>query len=98
MTLMTQDYLGIQIDLNKDKALNQFSIDTLKDRYFWKEKEEDIGETYKYGVSNWFGFGCILAAVTKFYEELEEVSYLEANFKKYKTQVMDLDFVMYLEE
>tara|TARA_R110002020_G_scaffold45223_1_gene129521 strand:+ start:377 stop:2272 length:1896 start_codon:yes stop_codon:yes gene_type:complete len=46
MTLKTQDYLGIQIDLNKDKTLNQFSIDTLKDRYFWKEKEEDIGETY----------------------------------------------------
>jgi ribonucleoside-diphosphate reductase alpha chain len=46
MTLKTQDYLGIQIDLNKDKDLNQFSIDTLKDRYFWKEKEEDIGEIY----------------------------------------------------
>ena len=38
MTLKTQEYLGIQIDLNKETKLDQFSINTLKDRYFWENE------------------------------------------------------------
>ena len=36
----TKSYLGIEIDYNKDSKLDKFSLDTLKDRYFWK------GETH----------------------------------------------------
>ena len=36
---MTEEYLGIQIDYSKDSKLDKFSIDTLKDRYFWAEEE-----------------------------------------------------------
>jgi ribonucleoside-diphosphate reductase alpha chain len=35
-----QPYLGIHIDYDKEKLLNTFSKETLKDRYFWK------GETH----------------------------------------------------
>ena len=35
---MIDDYLGIQIDYSKEENLNDFSLDTLKDRYFWKEE------------------------------------------------------------
>jgi|TARA_B110000285_G_scaffold28032_1_gene27921 ribonucleoside-diphosphate reductase alpha chain len=38
MSLTTQEYLGIQIDLDKEKELSQFSIDTLQDRYFWENE------------------------------------------------------------
>ena len=34
---MIEDYLGIQIDYSKEDTLSEFSLDTLKDRYFWKE-------------------------------------------------------------
>ena len=33
-----QDYLGIQIDYDRDEALNVFSLETLKDRYLWKDE------------------------------------------------------------
>jgi ribonucleoside-diphosphate reductase alpha chain len=32
------DYLGIEIDYNKESKLDKFSIDTLKDRYLWEEE------------------------------------------------------------
>ena len=32
------DYLGIEIDYNKEAKLDKFSIDTLKDRYLWEEE------------------------------------------------------------
>ena len=35
---MIDDYLGIQIDYSKEENLNDFSLDTLKDRYFWKDE------------------------------------------------------------
>ena len=35
-------YLGININYNKEKKLDRFSLDTLKDRYLYKEE----GETY----------------------------------------------------
>ena len=38
MTLKTQEYLGIQIDLNRETNLSEFSINTLKDRYFWENE------------------------------------------------------------
>ena len=38
MTLKTQEYLGIQIDLSKESELSQFSINTLQDRYFWENE------------------------------------------------------------
>ena len=33
-----QDYLGIQIDYDREKELNVFSLETLKDRYFWEDE------------------------------------------------------------
>tara|TARA_Y100000361_G_scaffold108241_1_gene98083 strand:- start:3050 stop:3532 length:483 start_codon:yes stop_codon:yes gene_type:complete len=33
-----QFYLGIEIDYDKEKNLDNFSLDTLKDRYFWKDE------------------------------------------------------------
>ena len=53
---MTEEYLGIQIDYSKDNKLDKFSIDTLKDRYFWADEESPqeafaraavFGATYK---------------------------------------------------
>ena len=40
-----QDYLGIEIDYDKEKKLNTFSLETLKDRYFW-EDETHAQEAY----------------------------------------------------
>jgi len=34
----TQDYLGIQIDYDRERDLNTFSLETLKDRYFWEDE------------------------------------------------------------
>ena len=31
-------YLGIEINYDKEKKLDKFSLDTLKDRYFWEEE------------------------------------------------------------
>ena len=36
----TKPYLGIEIDYNKEKQFDKFSLDTLRDRYFWE------GETH----------------------------------------------------
>ena len=36
----TKPYLGIEIDYDKEKQFDKFSLDTLKDRYFWE------GETH----------------------------------------------------
>jgi len=33
-----KEYLGIQIDYNRESNLDKFSLDTLRDRYFWKEE------------------------------------------------------------
>ena len=33
-------YLGININYNKEKKLDRFSLDTLKDRYLYKEEGE----------------------------------------------------------
>jgi len=38
MTLKTQEYLGIQIDLDREKELSEFSINTLQNRYFWENE------------------------------------------------------------
>ena len=38
MTLKIQEYLGIQIDLNKENDLSKFSINTLQNRYFWENE------------------------------------------------------------
>ena len=52
----TKEYLGIEIDYSKDSKLNKFSVDTLKDRYFWSDEESPqeafaraavFGATYK---------------------------------------------------
>ena len=49
-------YLGIVIDYDKEKKLDKFSLDTLKDRYFWEEESHAqeafarasvFGATYK---------------------------------------------------
>ena len=29
-------YLGIEIDYDKEKTFDKFSLDTLRDRYFWE--------------------------------------------------------------
>ena len=41
----TKSYLGIEIDYNKETKLDKFSLDTLKDRYFW-EKETHAQEAF----------------------------------------------------
>ena len=33
-----KEYLGIKIDYNKDSNLNDFSLNSLKDRYFWEDE------------------------------------------------------------
>ena len=33
-----KEYLGITIDYNRESKLDKFSLDTLRDRYFWKEE------------------------------------------------------------
>ena len=40
MTLKTgkMNYLGIEIDYDKEEILNEFSLETLKDRYFWEDE------------------------------------------------------------
>ena len=56
------NYLGIEIDYDREKTLDNFSLNTLKDRYFWKENGEThaqeafarasiFGSTYK-GVTD----------------------------------------------
>ena len=40
-----QDYLGIEIDYDKEEKLNTFSLEALKDRYFW-EDETHAQEAY----------------------------------------------------
>jgi ribonucleoside-diphosphate reductase alpha chain len=53
---MIKEYLGIQIDYNKDKKLDKFSVDTLQDRYYWENEQSPqeafaraavFGATYK---------------------------------------------------
>ena len=41
----TKQYLGIEIDYDREKTFDKFSIDTLKDRYFW-EKETHAQEAF----------------------------------------------------
>ena len=32
------NYLGIEIDYDKEDILNEFSLETLKDRYLWEDE------------------------------------------------------------
>ena len=32
------NYLGIEIDYDREELLNEFSLETLKDRYFWEDE------------------------------------------------------------
>ena len=56
-----KEYLGIKIDYDKDKKLNDFSLNSLKDRYFWEEETHAqeafarasvFGATYK-GITDY---------------------------------------------
>jgi len=56
-----QEYLGIKINYDADKKLNEFSLETLKDRYFWKDETHAqeafarasvFGATYK-GITDY---------------------------------------------
>ena len=33
-----KQYLGVEINYNKESKLDKFSLDTLKERYFWEEE------------------------------------------------------------
>ena len=49
-----QNYLGIQIDYDLDSTLNIFSLETLKDRYFWKDEtyaQEAFARASVYGAT-----------------------------------------------
>ena len=49
-----QDYLGISIDYAREDNLNDFSLSTLKDRYFWKEEtraQEAFARASVYGAT-----------------------------------------------
>lgn len=48
------EYLGIIIDYNRDKDLDKFSLNTLEDRYFWKEEthaQEAFARASIYGAT-----------------------------------------------
>ena len=50
----TQDYLGIQIDYDRDEQLNVFSLETLKDRYLWGDEthaQEAFARAAVYGAT-----------------------------------------------
>ena len=49
-----QDYLGIQIDYDREETLNNFSLETLKDRYFWGDEthaQEAFARASVYGAT-----------------------------------------------
>ena len=49
-----QDYLGITIDYAREDNLNTFSVETLKDRYFWGEEthaQEAFARASVYGAT-----------------------------------------------
>ena len=49
-----QDYLGIQIDYDREESLNVFSLETLKDRYFWGDEthaQEAFARASVYGAT-----------------------------------------------
>ena len=54
----TQDYLGITIDYDREKDLNDFSLNTLKDRYFWED------ETYTGSLCTRF---CVQCNLSRYY-------------------------------
>ena len=59
----TKEYLGIQIDYDKENKLNKFSIDTLKDRYLY----ESAGETHaQEAFARASVFGATFKGVTDF--------------------------------
>ena len=48
------DYLGIQIDYGKEQNLNEFSRETVKDRYFWEDEthaQEAFARAAVYGAT-----------------------------------------------
>jgi len=50
----TKPYLGIEIDYDKEKEFDKFSIDTLKDRYFWENEthaQEAFARASVYGAT-----------------------------------------------
>ena len=50
----TKPYLGIEIDYDKEKTFDKFSIDTLKDRYFWEGEthaQEALGRASVFGAT-----------------------------------------------
>ena len=51
-------YLGIEIDYNKEKELDKFTLDTLYDRYLFKEGGEthaqDQSQKQNIGCEKWF--------------------------------------------
>ena len=49
-----QDYLGIQIDYDREELLDTFSLETLKDRYFWGDEthaQEAFARASVYGAT-----------------------------------------------
>ena len=49
-----QDYLGIQIDYDLDNNLDTFSLETIKDRYLWKDEthaQEAFARASVYGAT-----------------------------------------------
>ena len=50
----TKDYLGITINYDKEKNFDKFSLDTLKDRYFWENEthaQEAFARAAVYGAT-----------------------------------------------
>ena len=48
------NYLGIEIDYDKEELLNEFSLETLKDRYFWEDEthaQEAFARAAVYGAT-----------------------------------------------
>ena len=78
-----QEYLGIKIDYDSEKKLNEFSLETLKDRYFWKE------ETYaQESFARAAVFGATFKGVTDYSLAQRLYNYANNNWFMFSTPIL----------
>ena len=78
-----QEYLGIKIDYDSEKKLNEFSLETLKDRDFWKE------ETYaQESFARAAVFGATFKGVTDYSLAQRLYNYANNNWFMFSTPIL----------
>jgi len=83
MTLKIQEYLGIQINLENENKLSQFSINTLKDRYFWEN------ETYaQHAFARASIFGATYKRITDYDLAQRLYNYASAGWFMFSTPIL----------